>query len=131
VQVPSCERPKSTQRRVFLIFENNNYILLAVKCRRCMKKSGKLACHLLSSNCAINFFRSSIHRSSLGFVALFEKNVHIMHSRFLSSSHVSSEGLQHQNCSKVHCAIIVTHPDIDVAFEIKYCIYVNNRNILR
>ncbi len=29
VEVPSCERPKSTQRRVFLLFEKNNCLLLA------------------------------------------------------------------------------------------------------
>ncbi len=47
VQAPSCERPKTSQWTLFLSFEINN-------CRRLMKKSGKLACHVVNSNIAPN-----------------------------------------------------------------------------
>jgi hypothetical protein len=44
-QAPSYERPKTAPRTLFLSFESNNFFPITVKCRRLMKKSGKLACH--------------------------------------------------------------------------------------
>ncbi len=62
VPTPSCERPKTTQRTLFLLFANNNCFQLTLYCRKC-KKSGKLASHVANSNIAI----------SVRIIALFEK----------------------------------------------------------
>ncbi len=53
VQTPSCERPRTAQRTLFLSFESNNCFPITVQCRRLMKKSGKLPCHVVNSNIAI------------------------------------------------------------------------------
>jgi hypothetical protein len=70
-QSSSCERPETAQRILFLLCANNNCLLIMLWCRRCMKKSGKLASHVLSSNNAINSLPKL--QISLGIVALFEK----------------------------------------------------------
>ncbi len=42
VRAPSCKRPKTTQRTLFLSFETKNCFPVTVLCRRLSKKSGKL-----------------------------------------------------------------------------------------
>jgi hypothetical protein len=71
VQAPSSERPGTAPRTLFLSFANNNCFQIAVKRRSCMKKSVKLACHVVISNIAIGFLPTL--QISLGIVALFEK----------------------------------------------------------
>jgi hypothetical protein len=71
VQAPSCERPKTTQQTLFLSLEINNYFLITVKCRRFIKKSGKLACHVENSNIAIGSLPAL--QTSHELLALFEK----------------------------------------------------------
>jgi hypothetical protein len=53
VQAPSCERPRTAPRTLFLSFANNNCFQITVLRRSCMKKSVKLACHVVNSNIAI------------------------------------------------------------------------------
>jgi hypothetical protein len=48
VQALSCERLKTTQRTLFLSFEIKNYFPITVLRRSFMKKSGKLACHVVN-----------------------------------------------------------------------------------
>jgi hypothetical protein len=71
VLAPSCERPKTAPRTLFLSFESNNCFPTTVQCRRLMKKSGKLACQVVSSNIAIG--SSPTLQTSHGLLALFEK----------------------------------------------------------
>ncbi len=71
VQAPSCERPKTTQRTLFLSFANNNCFPLAVLCRSFMKKSGKPTCHVVNWNIAID--SSPTLQISEEIVALFGK----------------------------------------------------------
>ena len=70
-QAPSCERHKTTQRTLFLLFANNNCFPIAVLCRIFMKKSVKLTCHVVNSNIAIGSLPTlqTLH----GMLALFEK----------------------------------------------------------
>ncbi len=69
VQAPSCERPRTAPRTLFLSFANNNCFQIAVLRPSCMKKSVKLACHV-NSNIAIGYLPKL--QISLGIVALFE-----------------------------------------------------------
>ncbi len=71
VQAPSCKRPTTTQRTLFLSFEIKNWFPITVKCRRLIKKSGKLACHVVNSNIAIDSLPTL--QTSHGLLALFEK----------------------------------------------------------
>jgi hypothetical protein len=71
VQAPSCKRPKTTQRTMFLSFEINNWFPMTVKCRRRIKKYGKLACHVVNSNIAIGSLPAL--QTSHELLALFEK----------------------------------------------------------
>ncbi len=71
VQAPSCKRPKTTQRTLFLSFEINNCFPITVKCRSFMKKSVKLKCHVVNSNIAIGSLPTL--QTSHGLLALFEK----------------------------------------------------------
>jgi hypothetical protein len=72
VQAPSCERPKTTQRTLSLSFEIKNCYPIAVLRRSFMKKSGKLARHVVcNSNIAID--SSPTNQISLQILALFEK----------------------------------------------------------
>ncbi len=48
VQTLSCERLKTTQRTLFLSFEIKNCFPITVLRRSFMKKSGKLACHVVN-----------------------------------------------------------------------------------
>jgi hypothetical protein len=73
VQTPSCERLKTAQRTLFLLFEINNCYPITVKHRRMMKKSGKVACHMVISNIAIDSLPTL--QKSLGIIALFEKKL--------------------------------------------------------
>ncbi len=50
VQSSSCERPKTAQQTLFLSFEINNCFPIAVQRRSFVKKSVKLACHMVNSN---------------------------------------------------------------------------------
>jgi hypothetical protein len=68
----SCERHKIAQRTMFLLFENNNCFHITLQCRRLMKKSGKLAFHVVNSNVVIDSFPTL--QIPLGIVALFEKS---------------------------------------------------------
>ncbi len=70
VQAPSCERPRTAPRTLFLSFANNNCFQITVR-RSCMKKSVKLACHVVNSNIAIGSLPTL--QISQGIVALFEK----------------------------------------------------------
>ncbi len=74
VQAPSCERPKTTQRTLFLSFEINNCFPITVWCRSFMEKSAKLACHVVNSNIAIGSLPTL--QASHGLLALFEKIYH-------------------------------------------------------
>ncbi len=67
----SCERPKTIQRTLFLLFENNYCNQISAKCHRLMKKSGKRECHVVNSNNAINSLPTI--PISLAIVALYEK----------------------------------------------------------
>ncbi len=69
VQAPSCKRPKTTQRTLFLSFEINDCYPITVLCRRLIKKSGKLAYHVVNSNIAIG----SLPTPSHGLLALLER----------------------------------------------------------
>jgi hypothetical protein len=71
VQAPSCKRPKTTQRTLFLSFEINNCFPITVKCRSFIKKSAKLACHVVNLNIAIGSLPTL--QTSHGLLALFEK----------------------------------------------------------
>jgi hypothetical protein len=71
VQAPSCERPRSAQRTLFMSFEINNCFQISVKRRSFMKKSLKLACHVVNSNIAIGSLPTL--QISPGVFALFEK----------------------------------------------------------
>jgi hypothetical protein len=44
----SCERPATTQRKLFLSFETKNCFQIVVLLLSFMKKSGKLACHVVN-----------------------------------------------------------------------------------
>jgi hypothetical protein len=70
-RAPSCERPKTTQRNLFLLFANNNCFPITVYRRSFIKKSVKLACHVVNSNIAIGALPTL--QISLRIVALFEK----------------------------------------------------------
>ncbi len=71
VQASSCVRLRTAQRTLFLSFEINNCFQISVLRRNFMKKSGKLAFHVVNSNIAIGSLpRLQI---SLGILALFEK----------------------------------------------------------
>ncbi len=48
VKALSCERLKTTQRTLFLSFEIKNCFSITVLRRSIMKKSGKLACHVVN-----------------------------------------------------------------------------------
>jgi hypothetical protein len=56
VKAPSCKRPKTTQRTPFLSFEINNWLPITVLCWRLIKKSRKLACHMVNSNITIVYW---------------------------------------------------------------------------
>ena len=71
VLAPSCERLKTAPRTLFLSFESNNYYPITIYCRRLIKKSGKLACHVVNSNIAIGSLPTL--QTSHGLLALFEK----------------------------------------------------------
>jgi hypothetical protein len=71
VQAQSSKRPKTTQRTLFLPFETNNCFPITVQCRRLIKKSGKLAGHVVKSNIAIGSLPTL--QISQEIVALFEK----------------------------------------------------------
>jgi hypothetical protein len=70
VQAPSCERPRTAPRTLFLSFANNNCFQIAVLRRSCIKKSVKLACQVVNSNIDIGSLLTL--QISLGIVALFE-----------------------------------------------------------
>ncbi len=69
VQAPSCERPKTTQRTLFLLFANNNCFQITLLCRRCMKKSGKLASQFKHRY----WYTLPTLQISVGIIMLFEK----------------------------------------------------------
>jgi hypothetical protein len=68
-QAPSCERPITALRTLFLLFAN--CFPIAVLCRKFMKKSVKLACHVVNSNIAMGSLPTL--QISVGIFALFEK----------------------------------------------------------
>ncbi len=71
VQTP-CERSKTAQGSLFMSFKIKNcFLKKAAQCRRCMKKSGKLASHVVNSEDAIHSLPTV--QISLGIVALFKK----------------------------------------------------------
>ncbi len=70
VQALFFERPKTTQRTLFLLFANNNCFQITLKCRKC-KKSEKLASHVANSNIAIDTLLTL--QISEGIIALIEK----------------------------------------------------------
>ncbi len=72
VQAPSYERPRTAQLTLFLSFEINKCFQISVWRRSFMKKTVKLAYHLVNSNVAIGSLPTL--QISLGIVAFFEKN---------------------------------------------------------
>ncbi len=54
---PSCERAKTTRRRVFLLFEYNNCCQITPQCLRDMNKSEKFAYHVFYSYIPYSIFR--------------------------------------------------------------------------
>ncbi len=92
VLAPSCERPKTTQRPLFLSFESNNCFPITVLCRRLMKKSGKLACHVENSNITIGSLPT--HQTSHGLMALFEK-IYYGEPIFTDFTNIAAAGSQH------------------------------------
>jgi hypothetical protein len=72
VLAPSCERPKTAPRTLFLSFANNNCLQIVVYRWSFKKKTVKLACHVLNSKIAIGSLPTTL-QISLGIVALFEK----------------------------------------------------------
>ena len=74
VQSPSCERHKTAQRIMFLLFANNNCYPITLQCRRNIKKSGKLTSHVVNSNNAIGSLPTL--QTSHGLLALFQKISH-------------------------------------------------------
>jgi hypothetical protein len=72
VQAPSCKRPKTTQRTLFLSFEINNCFPITVYVVSVFyEKSAKLACHVVNSNIPIGSLPAL--QTSHGLLALFEK----------------------------------------------------------
>ena len=71
VQAPSCKRSRTTPRTLFISFANNNYFQISGMLRSCMKKSVKLACHVVNSTIAIGSLPTL--QKLQGIVALFEK----------------------------------------------------------
>jgi hypothetical protein len=74
VQAPSCKRPRTAPRTLFVSFASNNCFQIAVYRRSFMKKSVKLACHVVNSNIAIVSLPTL--QTSHGLLALFEKIYH-------------------------------------------------------
>ncbi len=71
VQAPSCERPRTALRTLFVSFAINNCFQISVQHLSFMKKSVKLACHVVNSNIANGSLPT--HQTSHGLLALFEK----------------------------------------------------------
>jgi hypothetical protein len=71
VQALSCERLKTTQRTLFLSFAIKNCFPITLLRRSFIKKSRKLACHVVNWNIAID--SSPKLQISLEIIALFEK----------------------------------------------------------
>ncbi len=71
VQSSSCERPKTAQRILFLLFANYNCFPIMLQWRRNIKKSGKLTSHVVNSNIVIGSLPTL--QTSHGLLALFEK----------------------------------------------------------
>jgi hypothetical protein len=90
-----------------------------------MNKSGKLACHVLSSNNAIHSFHPRAIQTSLRFVAIFKK---INDGEpILTVFSVIGEDVQHHCFSQVYYVRTVTQPDIDTIFW-KQVLFSNTRN---
>ncbi len=90
VQAPSCKRPKTTQRTRFLSFEINNWFPITVQYSvgDLLKKSGKLACHVVNSNIAIGSLLAL--QTSHEQLALFE-NICYGESIFADFSNIGEE----------------------------------------
>ncbi len=71
VQAPSCEKPKTTQRTLFLSFEINKLIPNNGIASEAYEKSRKLVCHVVNSNIAIDTLPTL--QITVGVKALFEK----------------------------------------------------------
>jgi hypothetical protein len=69
VQAPSCERPRTAPRTLFLLFANNNCCQIGVLRRSCMKKNVKLACHVVNLNIAIGSLPSGEFKHRYWFFA--------------------------------------------------------------
>jgi hypothetical protein len=50
VQSSSCERPKTAQQTLFILIANKKCFPITLLCRKLMKKTGKLALHVVHSN---------------------------------------------------------------------------------
>ncbi len=88
VKAPSCKRPKTTQRTPFLSIEINNWFPITVLCRRLIKKSRKLACHVVNSNIAIGSLPTL--QLSHGLLALFE-NIYYGEPIFTDFSNIGED----------------------------------------
>ena len=88
VQAPSCERPRTAPRTLFLSFANNNCFQIMVLHRSCMKKSVKLACHVVNSRIQTSLLvlcrRSKYRKELQRYLKRF-----MMESQFLPSFQIS------------------------------------------
>ncbi len=92
VQAPSCKRPKTTRRNLFLSSEIKNFYQ-QVQRRMPMKKSRKLACQMVDSNIANKSLPTP--QISVGIIALFE-NIYDGKPIFVVISNIGED---------VHCTI--------------------------
>jgi hypothetical protein len=86
-----------------------------LQCRRCMKKSGKIASHVLNSNNAINSLPTL--QISPGIIALFEK----IYDEVLILTVFSNigEDVQYRCFNKVRYVKSVSQPDLQTIIHFK------------
>ncbi len=107
VQAPYCERSRTAPRTLFLSFANYNYFQIAVFRRSCMKKSVKLACHVVNSNIAMVLCRRFKYRQELQrYLKRF-----LMESRFLPSFQISGRMYNAVVSIKMYDVKRVSQPD--------------------
>ncbi len=87
IQSSSCERHKTTQRTLFLLFESNSWFPITLWCRRCVRKSGKLVSHVANSYIAIGSLPTLLYKSRWE-LSRYLKRI-MMESRSLTSSQTS------------------------------------------
>jgi hypothetical protein len=86
-----------------------------LQCRKCMKKSGKIASHVLNSNNAINYLPTL--QMSLGIIALFEKVYYEVLILTIFSN--IGEDVQYRCFNKVHYVKSVSQPALQTIIHFK------------